>query len=126
MMGLCLFLLSCLSNLHSYCLVAQSHQLFATPWTAACQDSLSISNSRNLLKLMSIESLKTSYPLNLCHPLLLLPSFFPSIRVFSSKSVLHTRWQASASVLPMNIQDCFPLGLTESIFLQSKGLYGVL
>ena len=67
-------------------------QLFATPWTAARQASLSITNSRNLLKLMSIESVMPSNHLILCHPLLLLPSIFPSIRVFSSESVLHTRW----------------------------------
>ena len=67
-------------------------RLFATPWTAARQASLSITNSRNLLKLMSIESVMPSNHLILCRPLLLLPSIFPSIRVFSSESVLHTRW----------------------------------
>ena len=66
-------------------------QPFATPWTTARQASLSITNSWNLLKLMSIESKKTSSHLILCHPLLLL-SIFPSIRVFSSESVLHIRW----------------------------------
>ena len=66
--------------------------LFATPWTVARQASLSITNSRSLLKLMSIASLTTSNPLILCRPLLLLPSIFPSIRVFSSESVLHIRW----------------------------------
>ena len=66
-------------------------RLFATPWTAARQASLSITNSRNLLKLMSIESVMPSNHLILCHPLLL-PSIFPSVRVFSNKSVLHTRW----------------------------------
>ena len=71
--------------------VAQSC-LFATPWTAACQASLSITNSRSLLKLMSIESVMPSNHLILCHPLLLPPSIFPSIRVFSNKSVLHIRW----------------------------------
>ena len=67
-------------------------QLFATPWTAACQDSLSISNSQSLLKLMSITLVMPSNHLILCHPLLLQPSIFPRIRVFSNKSVLQMRW----------------------------------
>ena len=67
-------------------------QLFATPWTAAHQASLSITNSQSLLKLMSIESVMPSNHLILCRPLLLPPSIFPSIRVFSSESVLHIRW----------------------------------
>ena len=67
-------------------------QLFVTPWTAAHQSSLSITNSWNLLKLMSIESVMPSNHLILCHPLLLLPSVFPSIRVFSNESVLRIRW----------------------------------
>ena len=71
--------------------VAES-RLFAIPWTAAHQASLSISNSRNLLKLMSIDSVMPSNHLILCHPLLLLPSAFASIRVFSSESVLCIRW----------------------------------
>ena len=96
-------------------------QLFATPWTAAHQASLSITNSWSLLKLMSIEPV-----LILCHPLLL-PSIFPSIRVFSSESVPRIKWPkycgtASASVLPMNSQDWFPSGLTGLISLQSKQL----
>ena len=66
-------------------------QLFATPWTAARQASLSISNSRSLLKLMSIELVMPSNRLILCRPLLL-PSVFPSIRVFSNESVLRIRW----------------------------------
>ena len=66
--------------------------LFATPWTAACQASLSIANSHSLLKLMSIEWVIPSNHLILCHPFLLLPSIFPSIRVFSNESVLHIRW----------------------------------
>ena len=66
--------------------------LFATPWTSARQASLSITNSRSLLKLMSIESVMPSNHLILCHPLLLLPSIFPSIRVFTNESVLHIRW----------------------------------
>ena len=67
-------------------------QLFVSPWTAARQASLSITNSWNLLKLMSIESVTPSNHLILCRPLLLLPSIFPSIRVFSTESVLHIRW----------------------------------
>ena len=66
--------------------------LFATPWTAACQASLSFTISRNLLKLISIESVMPSSHLILCHLLVLLPSVFPSIRVFSSESALHIRW----------------------------------
>ena len=69
-----------------------SHSVFANPWTAACQTSLSINNSWSLLKLMSIESVMPSNHLTLCHPFLLLPSIIPSIRVFSSESVLHIRW----------------------------------
>ena len=67
-------------------------QLFATPWAAAHQASLSITNSQSLLKLMSIESVMPSNCLILCFPLLLLPSIFPSIRVFSNESVLCIRW----------------------------------
>ena len=67
-------------------------RLFATPWTAACQASLSIANSRSLPKLMSIESVMPSNHLILCHPLLLLPPIFPNIRVFSNESVFCIRW----------------------------------
>ena len=67
-------------------------QLFVTPWTAACQASLSITNSQSFLKLTSIESVMPSNHLILCRPLLLLSPIFPSIRVFSSESVLHIRW----------------------------------
>ena len=67
-------------------------QLFVTPWTTARQASLSVTNSRSLLKLMSIESVMPSNHLILCHPLLLLPSIFPSIRVFPSESGLWIRW----------------------------------
>ena len=81
-------------------------QLFATPWTAAHQASLSITNSRSLLKLMSIESVMPSNHLVLCHPLLFLPSVFPSIRVFSNESVLCIRWPKywsfSFSISPSN------------------------
>ena len=101
--------------------------LFAIPWTAACQASLSVTNSWSLLKLMSIESVMPSNHLILCHPLPLTPSIFPRSRVFSNESVLHIRWPkylsfSSASILPMNIQDWFPLGRTGWISLQSRGL----
>ena len=79
--------------------------LFATPWTMARQSSLSITNSQSLLKLMSIESVMPSNYLILCHPLLL-PSIFPSIKVFSNESVLHIRWPMywsfSFSISPSN------------------------
>ena len=78
----------------------------ATPWTAAGQASLSITISWNLLKLMSIESVMPSSHLILCRPLLLLPSIFPSLRVFSKESVLHIRWPKtwsfSFSISPSN------------------------
>ena len=67
-------------------------QLFATPWTAACQASLSFTVSRSLLKFMSIESMMPFNHLIFCHPLLFLPSIFPSIRVFSNELALHIRW----------------------------------
>ena len=82
-------------------------RLFATPWTAACQASLSITNSWSLLKLTCIELVMPSNHVILCHPLLLLPSVLPSIRVFSNESVLHIRWPKywSCSFSPwMNIQ----------------------
>ena len=96
-------------------------QLFVTPWTAACQAPLSITNSWSLLRLMSIESVMPSNHRILCPPLLLLPSIFPSIRVFASGG-LSIGVSASVSVLPMNIQGWFPLGWTGWISLQSKGL----
>ena len=104
-------------------------QLFVTPWTAARQAPLFITNSQNLLKLMSIESVMPSNHLVLWHPLLLLPSILPSFRVFSwwvsqffASGGQSTGVLASSSVLAMNIQDCFSLGLTGLISLQSKGL----
>ena len=107
-----------------------SVQLFATPWTAACQASLTIINSQSLLKLLSIESVMPYNHLILCCPLLLLPSIFPSIRIFSSESLVCIRWwnywsfsfirTEYSSVLPMNIQDWFPLGLTGWISLQPR------
>ena len=78
---------------HSQSVQSLSHvRLFETPWTAAHQASLSISNSQSLLKLMSIELVMPSNHLILCQPLLLLPSIFPSIGVFSNESVLRIRW----------------------------------
>ena len=88
-------------------LVQFSHSVMSdsvTPWTAAHQASLSIVNSRSLIKLMSIELVMPSNHLMLCHPLLLPPSIFPSIRVFSNESVLHIRWPKywSFSISPSN------------------------
>ena len=102
-------------------------RLFATPWTAAHQASLSITISWSPPKPMSIESVMPSNHLILCCPLLLLPAIFPSIRAFSNKSAFHIRWpsigvSASASVLSMSIQGWFPLGLTGLVSLQSKEL----
>ena len=100
---------------------ASGIRLFVTPWTAAHQASLSITNSQSLLKRMSIESVIPYNHHILCHPLLL-PSIFPSIRVFSNESVLHIRWPKywsfSFSFSPSNEY----LGLTGLISLQSKGL----
>ena len=98
----------------------------AVPWTAARQASLSNTSFQSLLKLMSIKLVMPSSHLILYRPLLLPPSILPSIRVFSNESVLHIRWpntgaSASAILLPMNIQDLFPLGLTGWISLQFKG-----
>ena len=96
------------TKVHHYSSV-QSHshvQLFATPWTTARQASLSITNFRSLSKLMSIESVMPSNHLILCHPLLLPPSIFPSIRVFSNESALLIRWPKywsfSFSISPSN------------------------
>ena len=97
--------------------------LLETLWTAALQASLSITNSWSLLKLLSIMSVMPSNHLILCHSLLLPPSIFPSIRVFSNEPVFASGGQniiALASVLPMNAQDSFSLGLTGLISLQSK------
>ena len=87
----------------------QSHsyvRLFVTPWTAARQASLSITNSQSLLKLMSIESMMPSKHLILCHRLFFLPSIFPSVRFFSKESALHIRWPKywsfSFSISPSN------------------------
>ena len=79
-------------------------QIFVTPWTAARQDSLLFTVSQSLLKLMSIESVMPSNCLILCHPLLLLPSIFPSIKVFSNESALCNRWPKywSFNISPLN------------------------
>ena len=108
---ICVIIYNC-EGQASYKLIFSSVQslsrvlLFATPWTAALQSSLSITNSRSLLKLMSIESMMPSNNLILCRPLLLLPSIFPSIWVFSNESVLHIRWpnywSFSFSISPSN------------------------
>ena len=102
-------------------------RLFETPWTAARQASLSITNSWSLLKLISIKLVMSSSHLILCCPLLFLPPIPPSIRVFSNESALHMRWPKywsfSFSISPsMNTQDWSPLGWTGWISLQSKGL----
>ena len=104
--------------------------LFLTPWTAAHKASLSITNSQTLLKLMPIKSVMPSNHPIFCHPFLLLPSIFSSIKVFPKESDLHIRWPKywsfSFSISPSNdIQDWFLLGLTDLISLQSKGLLGV-
>ena len=106
--------------------VAQLVWLCASPWTAARQASLSITNSQSLLKFMSTESVMPSNHLILCHPLLL-SLIFPSTNVFSNESFVTSSGQsigasASASVLPMNVQAWFPLGWTGLISWQSKGL----
>ena len=106
-------------------------QLFATPWTAGHQDSLSFTISKSLLKLMSIESVMLSSHLIFCHPLLLLSSIFPSIGSFPRSWLFATGGQsigasASASVLPMNTQCWFPLELTVLISLLLKGLKSLL
>ena len=117
---------SCISSVQSLSCV----RLFVIPWTAARQVSLSFTNSCSLLKHTSIKLVMPSNHLILCHPLLLPPSIFPSIRVFQINQVFTSGGQsigvsASASVLPMNIQDWFPLGWTGWISLQSKGLSSV-
>ena len=105
-------------------------QLFATPWIAACQASLSITNSRSSLRLTSIELVMTFSHLILHFPLFLLPPTPPSIRVFSNESTLCMRWpsiwvSALASVLPKNTQGWAPSEWTGWISLQSKGLLRV-
>ena len=113
------------------CLVIVVHSLshvwpFATPWTEACQASLSFAISQSSLKFMSIESVMPSNDLILCHPLLLLPSVFPSIRVFSSELALHTRWSKywsfSFGISPSKeYSGLISLGLTGLVSLLSRG-----
>ena len=99
------------SNESSACIISVQSlghvRFFVTPWTVALQASQSIINSQSLLRLMTIESVMPSNHLILCHPILLLPSIFPSIRVFSTESVLHIRWPKywsfSLSINPSNI-----------------------
>ena len=103
----CFILWEILFSLHVNIVVVQSHsrvQLFETLWTAACKASMSFIISWSLPKLMSIESVMPSNNLILCHPLLLLPSLFPSIRVFSNESAFHFRWPKywSFSISPSN------------------------
>ena len=106
-------------------------RLFATPWIAARQASLSITNSQSSPRLTSIESVMPSNHLILCRPLLLLPPIPPSIRVFSNQSTLHMRSgqstgvSALASFLPKKSQGWSPSEWIGWIFLQSKGLSGV-
>ena len=119
-----------ITNIHSFLFssvqLLRCVRLFVTDWTAAHQASLSITSSQSSPKPMSIELVMPSNHLILCRPLLLLPSIFASIRLFSNESVLHIRWpssgvSASTSVPPMNTQDWSPLGWTGWISLQSKG-----
>ena len=120
--------------LHFYLCCIQSLscvQLFATPWTAAYQASLSLSISWSFLKFRSIESVMLCNHLIFFYPLLLWLSIFPSFRVFPIGHLFSSGGQsigvsASASVLPMNIQDWFPLGLIGWISLESKGFSRVL
>ena len=102
-------------------------QLFVTPWTQACQASMSITNSQSLFKLMSIESVMPSNHLILCHPLLLPPSYIHSIRVFSNESVLLIRWPKYWSFsFSISLSDEYSglisLGWTGCISLKAKGL----
>ena len=118
-----------------HCLVVQSishAQLFVTPWTVECQASLCITNSQSLLKIMSIELVMSSNYLVFCQPLLFLPSIFrlqsfPASVSFPMSQFFTSSGQSigastSASVIPLNIQDWFPLGLTGLISLLSTGL----
>ena len=107
--------------------LTQSCPTFATPRTAACQASLSITNSWSLLKLRSIQLVMPSNHLILCHPFSSCPQYFPASGSFPVSRLYTSGSQsigasASASVLPINIHDWFPLGLTGCISLQSKGL----
>ena len=108
-----------------FCSVTKSCLTLCNPKGCSSQAPLSFTISQSLLRLISIELVVPSNHLILCCPLLLLPSIFPSIRVFSSEPALHIRWSlsigasTSASILPMNLQSLFPLGLTALISLDS-------
>ena len=95
-------------------------RLFVTPWTAACQASLSITNSWSLLKLMFVESVMPSNHLILCYPLLLLPSIFPSIRVFSNESALHIRWPKYWSYVLQNTFSFWKLCFNPCSYISPK------
>ena len=114
------------SKVFSYVQLLSPIGLFETPWITTCQASLSIVNSRSLLKLMSIESVMPSSHLILCCPLLLLPPIPCSIRVFSNESTLYIRWTEywsfSFSISPSNEHLGLILKWTGWISLQSKGL----
>ena len=114
--SLLLFFSSCVFNLIRSVQSLSRVQLFAAPWTAAYQASLSITNSWSLLKLMSIELVMPSNNLFLCHPHHLLPSTFPNIRAFSNESVLRIRWPKywsfNFSISPFNEYS----GLTSFIY----------
>ena len=115
----------CLLSFYSSVQSLSCVRLFETPWTATLQASLSITNSRSLLKLMSIKSVMLSNHFILCCPLLLPPSILWASESFPMSQFFTSGGQstgASASVLPMNIQDWFPLELTGWISLQSRGL----
>ena len=106
------------SVLFSHSVVSDS----VTPWTTACQASLSLTSSRSLPKFKSIESVMPSNHLIFCHPLLFLPSIFPSTYELFPSGDQSMGASASTSILPMNIQRWFPLGLTGLISLMSEGL----
>ena len=116
-----------MQNLVQFSSVAQSCPTLCDPMDCSTPGFPAITNSRSLLKFTSMETVMPSNHLILCRLLLLLPSIFPSIRVFSNESALRIRWpklgvSVSSSVLPVTIQDRFPLGWTGWVSLQSKGL----
>ena len=131
-MPLCNPLLLCGLHLVTSVQLLSCVQLLVTPWTTACQAPLSFTISWNLLRIMSIESVVPSNHLIICHPLLLLPSIFPNIRIFSSESALCIRWPKywsfSFSISPSNEYSgliFFFLRSTGLISLLSKGLLRV-
>ena len=117
---------SFLSFMENFAVQSLSHaRLFATPWTTSCQASLSFTISRSLLTLMSIESVMPSNHLIRCCPLLLLPSIFPSMRVFSNESALCIRWGFGASASVLEYSRLISFWMTDLISLASKGLWRV-